>query len=377
MLVHIPDHFSSKFMFDFSKCPTSKTDRSSILKSLAKIVCGFCLLILGVFELLSFVKSGGQNLESMFAIIIILLSLSIIISSFISITRYKKFYFDGKKFDIVYKSSVSASYTASVPLEEYEGVRLRILFTQNSIMNRYRYVIDLYHKDSNKIVPLYISKYKTNLIKIWYEYAKAFGLPILSINERGIVRRECVDLDKNLKELSLENKLPFIASGKLPSPKSINIIENRLSTLVKKVGFHSDFCTYWSIFVLILSVSVLVSSVVLLFKNNTMPSSGIGALYILLISVIIYSLLSIFSTTQYEISKNSISLKLYFNKHLIRERVIDMNNIKNIELTYSPVTGRYGIALIENDEICLIEEKLPATDVLWLKDFLIRKIVGN
>ena len=377
MLVHIPDHFSSSFIFDFSKCPTSKTDRSSVLKSLIKIVCGFCLLILGGFELLSFIKSGGQNLESIFAIIIILLALSIIISSFSSITRYKKFYFDGKKFDITYKSSLSASYFASVPLEEYEGVRLRILFAQNGIINKYKYIIDLYHKDNNKIVPLYISKYRSNLIKIWYEYAKALGLPALSINERGVVRRECVDLEKNLRELSLENKLPFIASGKLPAPKFINVIENKLSTLVKSVGVHPDSCTYWSIFVLVLSVTVLISSVVLLFKNNTMPSSGIGALYILLISVIIYSLLSIFSTTQYEISKNSISLKLYFSKHLLRERVIDMNNIKNVELSYSPVTGRYGIAIIENDEIYLIEEKLPASDVLWLKDFLIRKIVGN
>ena len=37
------------------------------------------------------------------------------------------------------------------------GVRLRVLFVQSGLFNRSRYIIDLYHKDSNKIVPLYIS----------------------------------------------------------------------------------------------------------------------------------------------------------------------------------------------------------------------------
>ena len=31
MLIHVPDHFSSKFAFDLAKLPSAKTDRSSLL----------------------------------------------------------------------------------------------------------------------------------------------------------------------------------------------------------------------------------------------------------------------------------------------------------------------------------------------------------
>jgi hypothetical protein len=328
MLVHIPDHLSSNFLFDFSKCPCSKTDRQSMLKAILRIILGLGLFTLGCFELLSFLSTQKQNEESfisveIFAIIIIALALLIIISSFSSLMKYKKFHFDGDKFDIKYKPSFGSAYFVSAPLKEYSGVRLRILLAQNSIFKKHRYIIDLYHNDNNKIIPLYISTSKDDLIKIWHSYAKALGLPTINTSERGIVKRECNDLDKNLRELSNEDKLPFIASGKLPAPKSFNITENKLSTLVKTINGN------------------------LFFHNH------------------------------YDISCKNISLRYYFGKSLLRDENINIDDIKNIELTYNFITGKYGIAIITDKEIHLIKDKLPVNDLLWLKDFIVRKIVGN
>ena len=57
-----------------------------------------------------------------------------------------------------------------------------------------------------------------NVRKIWENYAKMFNLPALSVGDRGLIQRECADLDKSLSELAKEQKLPFIASGKFPAP---------------------------------------------------------------------------------------------------------------------------------------------------------------
>lgn len=51
MLIHVPDHFSSKFAFDLAKLPSAKTDRSSLLLAVSGWICGTLLLCLGIFEL--------------------------------------------------------------------------------------------------------------------------------------------------------------------------------------------------------------------------------------------------------------------------------------------------------------------------------------
>ena len=382
MLVHIPDHFSSKFSFDFSKHPCSQTDRVSLLKNFLGILFGTGLFLLGGFELFSFLKTPIQNSQSMigveiFALIIIILSLCIIISSFLSILRYKKFYFDGNKFDIMYRSSIGTSYSLSAALKEYTGIRLRILSTPNNLIKKHKYIIDLYHNDSSKIIPLYISSHAVDLVRIWHGYAKAFNLPIISITERGVAKRECEDIDKNLKELFNEDKLPFIASGKLPAPRPFNIIENKSSTTIKTVKRSWDFYSYLTLLTSILSLLLLIGGTTFLVKNNIKLSLGYSAISAFVTSIFLYTIVSLFSSNCYDIDRSQISLKFCLGNRIIKECSISMDNIKNVELTYNSNSGRYGVAIVTTDEIYLIKERLHVNDVLWLKDFFTRKIVGN
>lgn len=49
MLIHVPDHFSSKFAFDLAKLPSAKTDRSSLLLAVSGWICGSFAALPGNF----------------------------------------------------------------------------------------------------------------------------------------------------------------------------------------------------------------------------------------------------------------------------------------------------------------------------------------
>ena len=145
MLIHVPDHFSSKFAFDLAKLPSAKTDRSSLLLAVSGWICGTLLLCLGIFELFSFItaeKGSGQSFLAVeiFAFIIVLIALGIVIGSTLSIIRYKKFYFDGETFTITYRPAIGVTHRFTEPLQNYAGVRLRVLFTQSGLFNRSRFI---------------------------------------------------------------------------------------------------------------------------------------------------------------------------------------------------------------------------------------------
>ena len=277
MLVHIPDHFSSKLNFNLQKTPVSITDRSSLWLVILGWFFGTLLLCLGVFEMFSFItaeKAEGQSfiVVEIFSFIVIMIAIGLIVASFFSFVRYKKFFFDGKNFTIVYRPALGIKHQLTESVENYMGVRLRVLFVQSGLFNRSRYIIDLYHKDSNKIVPLYISMKNKNIRKIWENYAKMFNLPALSVSDRGLIQRDCDDLDKSLKELAQEQKLPFIASGKFPAPASVIVEEQLKSTSVEPRGIYWDIFSALFLLVAIFSVLLLTAGgVYLTIIGTTIP----------------------------------------------------------------------------------------------------------
>ncbi len=382
MLVHIPDHFSSDLKFSFSKLPAFKTDRSSPFKAIISGLLGICLLCLGVFELFSFLDAEKQSLNSyllveIFAFIIILIALGIIIGSILAIVRYKKFTFNGKEFKIIYRPSIGVKHTLVEPLENYIGVRLRVLFSNTGLFNKNRYIVDLYHQDASKIIPLYISTQNKNIRKIWENYAKLFKLPALSVNERGLTQRDYEDLNKPLKQLALENKLPFIASGKFPAPQTLNIKETPKSTIIRPLGVYWD--VFSSLFLLIaISASLLltIGGVYLTIIGTTLPIKYwiMGALTLL---GIIYFTIKLFETYYIELTDNSLHIITTLFGTITNEKHLNNDKIENIELTYNPAIDRYSLAIISKDAFFSIENRLPVNDLLWLKDFIIRKIIGN
>ncbi len=382
MLVHIPDHFSSSFKFDISKTPAVKTDRASTLNVIMGWFFGSLLLGLGVFELFSFLTAEKEIVQSLlvveiFSFLIIMISIGILVTSTLSFMRYKKIHFDGEKFTVSYCPSLGVRYTFTESVENYIGVRLRVLFIQNGLFNRSRYVIDLYHKDSNKIIPLYITMKNKNIRKIWEEYAKRFNLPALSIGDRGLIQRECADLDKSLKLLAKEDKLPYIASGKFPAPSSVDVIEKKRMTIVKPVRVYWDVFSILFFLIGVCAILLLTAGAVYLtIVGTSIPLKywAVGA--ILLVGVIYFSL-KLFKSYSLQIAEDNVTVVTSLFGSELSSVSLPNDKIENVELGYNPTIDRYNLAIISDEKILTFRSRMPVSDLIWVRDFLIRKLIGN
>lgn len=382
MLVHVPDHFSSHLKFDFKKLPATVVDRSSSFKVFAGALFGLLLLGLGIFELFSFLKAEGQIETSLltvefFAFATILIGLGLIAGSIFSFNRYKRICFDGKEFRITYAPSFGVKHHTTEPLENYIGVRLRVLFIQTGLFNRSRYIIDLYHRDSDKIVPLYISTNNRNIRKIWESFAKMFKLPALSVGDRGLVQREYTDLDKSLQDLAANGKLPFIASGKFPAPETLNIEEKKDRTVVQPVGIYWDIFSSLFLFIAVSAIFVLLTGGVYLTIRGTAVPLKYWATGAVLLFIVVHYLLRLFRSYQLDIYKDRVSVTETLFGKTKKQDTLSAEKIENIELSYNPTIDRYSLAIISDDKIITFGGRLPVNDLLWLKDFVIRKLVGN
>lgn len=382
MLIHVPDHFSSHLKFDLKKLPARVTDRSSSVKATMGLVFGSLLLGLGFFEFLSFIKAGQHIDTSLFTVevfsfITILIGLGLIAGSVFSFNRYKHISFDGKNFIITYAPSFGIKHKITEPLENYIGVRLRVLFIQTGLFNRSRYIIDLYHRDSDKVIPLYISTKNKNVRRIWEEYAKMLKMPALSVGDRGLVQREYADLDKSLQELAACGKLPFIAGGKFPAPETLNIEEKKNVTIIRPVGIYWDIFSSLFLFIAVSAIFVLLTGgVYLTILGSAIPVKYWVAGGILLFTVIYY-LLRLFRSYQLEITADNVAVTETLFNTPQKKDTISVKKIENIELTYNPTIDRYSLAIISDDRVITFGGRLPVNDLLWLKDFVIRKLVGN
>lgn len=382
MLVHVPDHFSSKLRFDLKKMPASVADRSSMTWAVLGCFLSLALLMLGIFELWSFLSAEKNSEQSfliveLFALVIILIALGLFIYSIFSFVRYKKFTFDGKDFQIIYRPAVGVKHRFTEPLSNYLGVRLRVLFVQSGLFNKNRYIIDLYHQDQSKIVPLYISTSNKNIRRIWEDYAKLFNMPALSVGDRGLVQRECADLDMSLRDLGRAGKLPFIASGKLPAPESLEITEERTATVVEPLGIYWDTFSTLCLLIAVAAVFLLTAGgVYLTIIGSTFPVKYwiIGGCFLL---AIVYFATRLFNSYSLVIGQNDIVVKKSFMGSVLGTKKIDINIIENIELNYNPTIGRYSLTIISDDKIVDFPSRLPVADLMWLRDFVIRKLIGN
>lgn len=382
MFVHVPDHFSSHLEANFKKLPVRIVDRSSSIKSLLGCLFGFLLLGLGIFELFTFITQGIEKAHSFltvefFAAIVILIALGLIIYSVLALVRYKKVIFDGTSFTIIYRPAIGVKHQIIEPLDNYMGVRFRVLFAQSGLFNRNRYIIDLYHQDTNKIIPLYIATNNKNIRRIWESYARMFKLPALSVGDRGLVQRSYEDLDKSLQELHADRKLPFIASGKLPAPESLQIKETRNATIVEPAGIYWDVFSTLFLLIAISAILLLIAGgTYLTFIGKFLPAKYwiFGA--ILIVSAV-YFAAKLFKSYRLDIQNDKIVVSETFGSSILTSDSINCSQIENIELSYNPIIDRYSVAIISDDKAINFGGRLPVNDLLWLKDFIIRKLIGN
>ncbi len=193
------NHLSHKSEFSIKKLqklPAKISDRTNWRFQLPGIIFGALLFLLGLYEMLNGFRYSNPNVAEIipqealptyqpavaplfFDIVFILVGLGISMASVLSYIRYRKFIFDGKNMIIGDRPIFGKKRIVTESIKNYLGVRFRIAFYQSGLINCNKYIIELYHKDPSKIVPLYISTSPEGVRKKWKEYARFFKMPAL------------------------------------------------------------------------------------------------------------------------------------------------------------------------------------------------------
>lgn len=362
-----PNHFSHNFRLPLGKNPTKKTDRLPLIITFAGCLFGALLAFLGGYDLWNtHINTEYESVLNInfFDIALIVIGCGIIIRLCLAYFKYKKIYYDGKNITVVTRSGTGNKTSFREPIKNYSGVRFRIEFLAYGFINRNKYIIELYHKNPNKIVPLLISMHGNNIRKHWEDYARAFNLPAMIETDEGLVVRQICDFGKSVKEMATTWDLKSKFNPQAPVPNSL-IIKNKDRKLIIKIKNR-----LWDAYTIIGVIFTLFAAILTAVSMNLFNSHSVTFLGILLTVMSISFLLR----------KEKLVLKKYkiINVHKFifsrKKDEIDKVNIEAIDVTVNPATGRHYIAIISNKKTIIFGKKLPIEDLRWLKNFLLYEL---
>lgn len=393
MNYNLPNHFSHKLELKTDKLPTKVSDRTNWRILFPGIFFGTILLFLGVYELLNGFKHTKSTFDDLvaigdvsdyeplinpvfFDIIFIIIGLGIIIAGVASYIRYKKIFLDKKSVSVVYRSVMGSKVSWKENFNNYQGIRFRIEFFQFGFLNRNRYIIELYHKDAQKIIPLYISTSNKDIRKIWERYARELNLPALMDTEDGIAGREVKNLDRSIKEMA---DLGYIVDeydtyASLPTTIAYARKKDKIVLKARKIVWDAYNIMAW-IAISIIAVMVAIASLNFAsFKQNfsaeTFTTMSVSAITVIVIAVFI-----LFRKEKLVLKKDKIvnthKYMLFSTKH----DEIPKNEIETIEITLNPSSGRYYVSIISDEKTITFGAKLPIDDLRWVKKFLIHEVI--
>ncbi len=395
MTLTVPDHYSYSFKLNINKTPAKATDRFSVPLLIVAFALGLMLLTLGVYLISNSNLSGIADLErklpqtniqikplvspEVFNYLISLIGCFVIYLSVKMFIKYNKIYFDGNYIQVKKRPFLGSAQTFEEPLYNYSGVRLRVKFYQFGILNLNKYIIELYHKDPNKTVPLYISLSKKNIRKIWKNYATILRMPGIVISERGMVSRNYQDLNRSYEDVVSKWHLPKNFILDLDKPKYISFKCRKTGEKMIKIGkiFIDAFSVLYTALVCLLFIGLIYA-----VKNHNITSEYVSAsfllvMYALITSIIVYSVINLFTKDIILIARDNIIVfhKIFFLR--IKDAIINIKNIKGIDINYTPTTNRYYLSIVSDKNLTIIGTKLPVEDLRWIRAALISEIIGN
>ena len=362
-----PNHFSHKFRFPINRTPSKKMDRLSISLILTGCLFGMMIIFIGAYDLWG--ANNSLEYESVlnirfFDIVLMVIGIGIIVNLCISYFRYKKIYYDGKNITVISRNGTHTPVSFKEPIKNYEGVRFRIEFFVYGFINKNRYIVELYHKNSKKIVPLYISTHNHNVRKYWEDYAKAFNLPAMIETDEGLVIRQISELGKSVKEMAGKWNLKEKFNPNSTPPKSL-IVKNKDRKIIIKIKNR-----LWDAYTIIGIVMIWFTA---LF---TITNFQLGNNHIITFIGTILTIMSI----AFLLNKEKLVLKKYkiVNVHKFifsrKKDEINKSEIEAVDVTLNPATGRHYITIISDKKTIIFGKKLPIEDLRWLKNFLLYEL---
>ena len=385
----IPCHLSNKLEFNYKKRDAFLTDRASLKFLLPGIVFGFLLFLLGVYEWFNVFENGGEELIPageipdyrpvlavwFFDLCFALVGIGMVVTNILLYIRYNKYKFVGKKVTIIKRPIFHDRLVRQEDLKNYTGVRFRVEFLQSGFLTQNRYVIELYHPNPEKIVPLYLSTSAKGVRKKWKEYAKQFKLPILIDTDEGMKSIELKNINKSVSQLYKLGIIKDTYDAYDPLPAAICFVrkKDKMVLKVRKILWDAYNILAWLAILLIGAIVLMILTHLETFKSTFAPT--MYSMMVVGILIIVIALQILFRKEKLVIKKHKIvnthKYMLFSTKH----NEILKKDIEAIEVTENPATGRFFVSIISDDNTITFGAKMAIKDLQWIKRFLIHEIV--
>lgn len=388
-----PDHYSYNFKFDIEKLPAIYTDKVSAKISICGIFSGLLFVALGLFELISYfmdLSEENYNFSTMsqvsaknifwfrysFDSFILLFGVLIVFLSVSALLRRKTIFFDGDNIRITHKPLFGGEKVETESLYKYLGVLLKVEYYQFGLINRNRYIIELYHKEKNKRVPLYISTSGDNVRQIWEYYSEKLKMPALFMTDHGLVSRNHNELDKTLKVMSKRWQLDAVYDEEKNAPASLKYKVKSDRVILKERRLFFDVYTILSL----LGILILGALMVYAGINYQVVLQYIGfgwfvGALVIGILIIIFSLISIFCKDVLIINKHDLILGHNLTFLRMDIEFMPKDEIESIDIGHNPITDRYYLSVISHNKSMIFGKNMPIDDLRWIRGCLIREIV--
>ena len=385
----IPCHLSNKLEFNYKKRDAFLTDRASLKFLLPGIVFGFLLFLLGVYEWFNVFENGGEELIPageipdyrpvlavwFFDLCFALVGIGMVVTNILLYIRYNKYKFVGKKVTIIKRPIFHDRLVRQEDLKNYTGVRFRVEFLQSGFLTQNRYVIELYHPNPEKTVPLYLSTSAKGVRKKWKEYAKQFKLPILIDTDEGMKSIELKNINKSVSQLYKLGIIKDTYDAYDPLPAAICFVrkKDKMVLKVRKILWDGYNILAWLAILLIGAIVFMILTHLETFKSTFAPT--MYSMMVVGILIIAIALQILFRKEKLVIKKHKIvnthKYMLFSTKH----NEILKKDIEAIEVTENPATGRFFVSIISDDNTITFGAKMAIKDLQWIKRFLIHEIV--
>lgn len=386
------DHYGHSFKLNTNKVRISATDRLSRFLLLIALIFGAMFSVLGAY-LSNITKiTGHTDLEDIlsksnikahmfvspqvFGTGLIILGLAIVLASVFFMLRYKTVIIENDVVTVKDHPFIGRNNSFSEPLSHYTGVRLRLKFCQYDLFSRNKFIIELYHPNANKLVPLYISTSAKNIRKIWREYALYFNLPPIHISDKGMVSQAMRDLERPYMDVVKDWHLPknFLVD-KTHSPDFICKKKGDKRMLKMSRIIYDLYSTINIIVIALFSLLLVYALYSYKALVQIFPLGLICAFYAFLVISVIYAYLTLIKRDIVLINDKKLIIFRKFLGLNFQDSIIDFAALKGLDIFYTPTTDRYCLNIVTDKEIVKIFNKLSPDDLRWIKCFIISEII--
>lgn len=388
----MPNHYSYKFKFDIDQLPAQQKDRTSGRLSILGLIFGMAFIALAVFEIIAYLyldtdetytfdvptRFSAQDIlmqRYAFDALALILGIIIVAVAIISFWRHKVVFFDGENIKMTYYSLFNKPHTETETLHNYLGVLLRVEYYQLGLMSRNRYIIELYHPEKNKRVPLYLATSSRNVRQMWEYYSAKLKLPALFMTDHGLISRHHSELNKSLSDMAAKWHLKSLYREDETTPTTIKCKLMPHRAIVKERRLFFDIYSILALFgILILGALMGYAGFNYQYLTPYISTGGLLALMITGGVIILASLIVLFSKDVLIITDQGILLG--HNILFLRRNAeyVKKDEIAAVDVGHNPTTERYYLSIIADRQSLIFGKNMPVNDLRWVRGFVIKQI---